>query len=918
MPITIVNENLLEYIYNLINKSEVDLSRTLIIFPGRRPPHYLRKLMAEKIKQSFIPPHILSIDDFVDTFYEKYIRKDYKITHLDAISILYDIYKKKVENIGKEQLDSLDNFFPMGIHLFDDLEELHIEQINLSAIKDLPYSENIQRSVDTLNSIYQFYKIFYLNLQESKYSTRSTRYKCLAEEIKPSYFDNHDKVIFAGFFTLTKSEKMIFEKLLPSNKTHIIFQQGHGLKKMLQKNGFINYMKYTDNQNTSGNINFYKSPDLHGQVLCLKKMIEDCPNLINEKTAIILPTSDSLFPLLRHGLSSLDEKQYNISIGYPLHRTTLYGLFNKIFDLWIKEHNGYLHVASYLRLVLHPYVKNVFYEKNSSELTRILFHNLEKELSRKNQIFMTLKEIESTLPFETDEQLKHIQDIHKEFILNFEKFTNISDFAEKCIKLVIYIYEKTNAINHPFFYPFCQQFIEELSRLKESLISELSFSNRDSYIQFFKKYITYCRYPFHGTPIGGIQILGMLETRNITFEKVFILDANDEKLPGAPSYSSLIPQGARKHLRLSTYKDKERLIAYYFDCLIRGNKEVHIFFSDSDKDEISRFVEKLIWEREKSDKKVQRNVLIKPIRYKIKLANTTPSEIKKTDEMLKVIKSNSFSPSTLDSYLRCQLSYYFRYVLRLKEMENVQSDLERNVIGTIVHQVLSEYFRGFIGHVITKNKLNLDRVLEILDETFKKQINQSPQGSIYIIKNQISNRLRELFVRHFNKFCDYKPKILSVEEDFEANINGLKIKGRIDMIYQKGDTHCIVDYKTSSDINKYKIKLTDNLSKERDSWEKNITTIQLPFYIMLYSKTKKIDIKKIQAKFFMIGKKEIDEDSFINISGDDFEKYKIQTIINNLIEEILDLNKAFMPPKDFRKSCKFCLFVNFCETMWAV
>ena len=146
-------------------------------------------------------------------------------------------------------------------------------------------------------------------------------------------------------------------------------------------------------------VHFYSSPDTHGQVLALGKILGarlEPRSPLDENTVIVLPTSDTLFPLLRQGLSDMDEDSYNVSMGYPLSRTPVFGFLNSLMELVTSMDGDKIYIPDYLKFVLHPYTKNIYFKRNS-ETTRILFHTLEDELLRqKAKTFTTIKEIEGS------------------------------------------------------------------------------------------------------------------------------------------------------------------------------------------------------------------------------------------------------------------------------------------------------------------------------------------------------------------------------------------------------------------------------------------------------------------------------------------------------------------------------------------
>ncbi len=403
-------------------------------------------------------------------------------------------------------------------------------------------------------------------------------------------------------------------------------------------------------------IHFYSSPDTHGQVFALGSILRGNSEkkiLSDERTTIVLPSSETLFPLLRQGMTCIDKDAFNISLGYPLHRTPVFGFLNNLMELIGSMEDDRIYVPDYMKFVLHPYMKNI-YCKGNAEITRIIFHTVEEILQKsRTRMFATLSEmenderilngIEGKLRQEEEGMTRaeirgHLRMVHLNTIEKFLSFRDIGDFAAKCTELLTFVLNNSTARLHPLFYPFSESFIRALDTVSKSLMKDMSFADRTSYFTFVRKYIMMGHVPFPGTPLKGVQILGFLETRNIRFDTVFILDANEEVIPDTSKEDTLLPFKAREILKLPTYLDRDKLSAYYFDNLVRGAKEVHIFFVENDTKERSRFVESLLWERQKRDRSTRASDYVQAVQYKVKLGNDTPTSIPKTDRVVELLE----------------------------------------------------------------------------------------------------------------------------------------------------------------------------------------------------------------------------------------------------------------------------------------
>lgn len=959
------DENMIDVITANLTAQGSDYSRNIIVFPNRRPAHFLRKNLANRTGAAFIPPRIFSIDEFVDHIYETHMLhsstkdnanptsqggftsesegKGIKLDTIDAVAVLYDLHKESTKRIGRDGFVQLDRFFPLGLKIYNDIEELYIEKVSLYQVKDIDqFIEGIPlQTLDRLQRLSYFYDEFYKIIEKLGYSTRSSRYRAAAGQIKTFDAGCFDKIILAGFFALTKSEIDIFKTILSWDNAYLVFKDGPGIEEKLREIGIT--FKPSISKPVEMEINFYSSPDSHGQVFGLSNLFKDKldkGSQIDERSVIVVPSSDTLFPLMHNCLSLLAPESYNISIGYPIYRTPIFGFLNNLMELMISINEDKFYLPNYIKFVLHPYTKNI-HLKNQPELTRIIFHTIEEELSRNRTItFLSLAEIENNekilhsiftkiedLGFDITKEIisNHLHEIHQNTIGKFYFFKNIGDFAQKCAELLIYIYNNSTARLHPLFYPFSEAFLSALNKISSSRMKELSFADINGYFTFFKKYIHTCNTPFEGTPIKGLQILGFLETRNLTFENIYIIDLNEDILPVTNKDDSLVPFAVRKGLGLPTYIDSDKISEYYFETLLKGAKKAHILFIENDEMEKSRFIEKLLWERQKRDCTTDNKSYIKPIQYRVTLKNPAPKEIKKTERIIDELRDFTYAASSLDSYLRCGLKFYYNHILKIRKKQDITGEIEKSAIGIFIHNLLRKYFRNLRGKILNEKDLNIADMENLLNKLFEREFSHELSGSAYLIKKQIRSHLRDLLKNYYiplTKECSLR--ILDCEYEILTKVNSYSLKGRLDSIEERDKKTVdkktvIIDYKTSSSENYYKINFGKLDLLDRDSWQEAIGSIQLPFYMLIYSESKKVDISSLNAMFLLLGKNIISRKIELPFCDDEnqiIQNYEtLKAIIFRLIEEIKDPNLPFAPPVNLKRSCLFCDYKNLCGTL---
>ncbi len=932
-------EDLIQRTAALLGPRRKDYSHNLVVFPGRRPAHFLRRELAQGGTGCFIPPVILSMDGFVD--YAAEAAAPFRdLETVDAVAILYDIHRSSPKPLGGDSFLALDSFFSLGTKLFGDIEELCIEGVPPAMVREIrPFADETVpgHALARLQSLHFFYKNFYEKVSLLGLTTRSMRYRMAAGNLGEGAVDRFEKAIFAGFYGLTRSEKELFRKLLLNEKTRFIFRDGPGLGESLSELG-IDRSGSAEPRLSGPEIHFYSSPDTHGQVFALGSILRDMTaqkGAPDERTAIVLPSSETLFPLLRHGMACIDKDDFNISLGYPMHRTPVFAFLSNLMELTASMEEDRVYVPDYVKFILHPYVKNIYY-KGNAEVTRIMFHTIEETLQKsRTRTFATLQEIENNeriaagiaerlrqeeKVLTVTEVREHLRMIHLNTIEKLLSFRDIGDFAKKCTDLLTFVFHNSTARLHPLFHPFSESFIRALDAASKCLLKGMSFADRTGYFTFFREYVMTGRVPFPGTPLKGVQVLGFLEARSIRFDTVCILDANEEVIPDTAKEDTLLPFKAREILKLPTYRDRDRLSAYYFDNLVRGAREVHIFFVENDTRERSRFVESLLWERQKGDRSTKARDYVKAIQYKVKLGNDIPAAIPKTDEVVGFLKEFTYSATALDIYLACPLRFYYRYVLELGKKEEISGEVEKADVGRFIHRVLSAYFSRRLNSVLREADINPEEMDSLIDSLFAQEYGENPVGAVYLLRAQIKAHLRAYLGKYrLPLIIDTNVSVISVEETVETTLAGHRLKGRLDAVEKRNGAICIVDYKSGAHATHLKINFERLDPGRRESWDDAIGSLQLPFYLILYSGRHGIEIGHLRGMFLLLGRSSINREIELPLFDADDGGARIgelKTIILGLMDEIVDPEVPFAAAPNRKKSCPGCDFRYICGTQW--
>lgn len=920
--------DIIQEIAGRLTHRDRDYSGSLVVFPGKRPAYYLRKKIAGSTGIGYIPPNIMSMDEFVDYMYEHELNIiDRKIDQLDAAALLYEIHGTVNTPVGDQHFRRVDDFLPLSMHIFEELEEFCIAGITPKQLR------SILSGYDTgqIGSLETYFSGFYEKLSAEKYSTRAMRYRDVARSIHTAALRDFRRIFLAGFFILTKAERDIFAHLLERDNTVILFQDGKGMQEHLDKLRIKT--EKIEAQTSRPVIRFHKSTDTHGQVFALSGLLKDMIDnnvLPDEEHVIVSPSPDTLFPLIQHTLPLIPDNNYNISLGYPASRSTLNGFLRSAMEVLLSREDGCYYAHDYLRFVLHPYTKNILFH-GASEPSRILFHALEEHFTENNSLtFFELREIENnTVLFEriadrasgagyslaADAFREHLTEVHRNTICPLEEISSIGDFARKIHKIILFIHGHSTAHRHPLFNHFASHLIESLETLQHSLLAGTAFQRFESYNNFYNYFLESVEIPFSGTPLSGLQVLGFLETRSIKFKRVFFLDANDDVISDMRRDESLVPTRVRTQLGIPTYRDRERLYMYYLDLLIHQAQEVDFFYIEKDKKERSRYLEQLAWHTEKTGNRIPSDA----IRYNLKLTNTEPSPIPKTNDTASILATMKYSATALDTYLKCQLRFYYRYILKLRERNEPAEDIDNLQIGSIVHTILKRYFGMRKGYVLRPEDVSTGDMIEVIDDVFRDMYGDRISGKAYILRQQIRRRMEEfLYAYQIPVVRRSEFTITDVETQLETDFNNHRLTGRIDRIEKRDQSHYIIDYKISAHADRLKIRIDKLAPDDRSTWYRAIGSLQLPVYKILYENNLSDSSAIGKPVFLLLGRQSLDSGVEIGYIDDPQDDLIIREVVRKLLQEITSPGIDFHPADDLTAECPDCPYQAVCGTQWTV
>jgi len=692
-------------------------------------------------------------------------------------------------------------------------------------------------------------------MQKNKTYTKGILYRRASELIDEVSFKEFERVFFCNVLSLYETEKRII-KSMHKNKNAYLFFQGNQKDWTLLDNIASSLLCEINSKTSSGemrNFDLYQGFDTHSQVSIVKELIKKIDNLDN--TVIVLPDSKNTVPLLSE-IASFSEN-VNVAVGYPLKRSATYALFESIFEAQnTRKESGY-YARDYLRVLTHPFSKNIKIFSDFS-VTRIIVHKIEEALTGIEKtalggsLFVNPKDIE-----ESEEVIDIVINILKGMGIKADS-KDITGIIAKLNDLLFYSWEDIGSFEE--FSIYLEKFLDtlinksyidsypvDLSIVKEMLSINEEFKNtsfgkekfRTSDIfKIFLEKLKNGKVKFLGSPIKGLQVLGLLETRALNFENVIVMDMNEAVLPKLKIYEPLIPQETMSSLGLGRPEKEEEIQRYHFMRLIASAKKVHLVYEESPNKEKSRFLEELIWEKEKEKKTLKAVPALKG-QYSLKMSHEK-SEVKKTLNLVKFLTEDfTYSATSINTYIKCPLRFYYQYILGLREKKDLLSDLEGSSIGIFIHELLEDAFSPFENKKVSIDTKFKEDFFSLLDKKFNAEFKKRMKSDAFAFQEILKYRLGRFLETEEERSLNEIDKLLCVEKKFKDTI---KISGepykftakvdRIDML--RDGSLFVIDYKSGGEDPMPKtLDKIKTMKMTREDIRDTVKSFQLPLYLYL-------------------------------------------------------------------------------------
>ena len=900
-----------------LKNQNFDFSQSIFILPNKRSGFHLKKTLSEVISKTIFSPEIVSIENFIEELSELKL-----LSNTELIFEFYSIYLNITPNDKQEKFEDFIKWSRILIQDFNIIDK-EIEDPSrvfdyLKAVKEMDHwsldsnpTELVKRHLYFWSNIKSYYKEFSNHLLNINSGYQGVIEKKALINVENYIKKKADlKYVFVGFNALNKIESLVIQKFLKTGLAKIYWDIDKiSINSTFNNSGFfINHYRsnwpyyknkeinwINDNYSSKKNINVIGVSKNIGQVKYIGEIIKK--NIGKQgKTAIVLGDESLLIPML----SSLPKgiEGVNITMGFPLFSSSVSSLFYKLFRLHTKAKTTYYY-KDVMSILSHELIKPLFNfeEVNYSDL-------IIEKINNGNIVNIKL------------EFLINNTKVNKGLIkLLFKSWSDNVDIAISNSKELItqirnsLLIKDGGILTVEHLYRFNEIF-NELFVLKK----KFKFINSIAILfDLFQDIVRNERLKFNSESFSKIQIMGLLESRVLDFETVIISSVNEGVFPSGNTENSFIPFDVKIDNNIPTYKEQDAIYSYHFYRLIQRAKNVHLIYNtevDALKGgEKSRFIRQIEFE---GIHKINQIII----------NSYTPKneenliEISKTNEIINDLKNlakKGFSASSILSYIREPLTFYYKKILKIPDELRVEETIESNTLGTVIHESLKEIYKPLINKFITVEylKAQLKKLDKIVKNQFKIIYNN---GQFKSGKNLI---ILEVAIKYISDFIKIEIEsimsgdsiqIIGIEEDFNVKFQSEKfkdeinLKGQIDRIDNFNGKLRIIDYKTGKKIEKRELNLSNWENLEMD-YDKIKNWFQLLFYAYAYNMTNNqnlptevgiISFKNLKSGLlkFNFGTR-FDNKSII--SDDILKNYKI--LLENILTEIMDSNMSFVEKK---------------------
>lgn len=948
---------------DLYKHTEGNLAHTAVVFPNKRAGLFFNEYLAQESDSPIWSPAYVSISELFRSLSPWEVGDPVKL-----VCELYKIFRRETQST-----ETLDDFYFWGEMLisdFDDADKNRVDTDKLfSNLQDLrnimddytfiddeqeeairQFFQNFsierrtalkERFISLWNVLGNIYKGFRESLASQNIAYEGMMYRHVIEHLDVDKLP-YEKYVFVGFNVLNKVEHTLFTQLkdagkavfywdydefyMKENRQAVTHEAGEFIRRNLRDFPSPLSGELFKNLSKPKEVHYIASSTENAQARYLPQWIRNNLTTPEKETAVVLCNEALLQPVL-HSLPA-EVKHVNITMGFPLSQTPVYSFLIALLELHTHGFNfksGRYTFQSVVTLLKHPYTRQL---TGQAEL-------LEKELTRNNRFY--------PLPGELGKD---------EFLTRL--FTPLSGNLNLCIRLsetlqqVAGIYqantsgtEDTDAFNQLYRESLFKAYTT-INRFRTLIEEDELTVQSETFRRLLVKVLSATNIPFHGEPAIGMQVMGVLETRNLDFRHLVLLSVNEGQLPKSGGDSSFIPYNLRKAFGMTTIEHKIAVYAYYFYRLLQRAERITLMYNTSsdglNRGEWSRFMLQFLIEWPH------------PITRQFLEAGQSPQgtssiTVEKTPDVMRQMQSlfdvranpkAKFSPSALNYYLDCPLKFYYRYVAGLSAPDEVSAEIDSATFGSIFHYAAEHIYKDLTTHGKVINKEALETLLrnevklqDYVDTAFKKLFFNVPQNEkpeyngVQLINSAVIARYLKQLLQNDLRYAPFTFIASEMEVDEPIDIQTPKgviksrIGGIIDRMDSKDGTLRIVDYKTGGDADTPPhVESLFIPDKKRSNYV---------FQTFLYAAImcRKQPTMKIAPALLYIHRAATETYSPVIQMGEsrkpkeaveDFSKYEkeYRERLQGLLEEIFNPEKSFTQTEIIEK-CTYCDFKALCK-----
>ena len=716
---------------DMLEKYGTDMSDIAVVFPNKRASLFLNSYLAQLARKPIWTPTYITISDL--------FRRHTDLKVADPIKSICDLHKTYVKCTGIDE--TLDHFYGWGQLLLSDFDDVDKNMVdakqifaNLSDIHeldDVSYLTDYQKQMikkffsnfsDDHNSelkkrflqlwchFYDIYVEFNKRLAQQGLAYEGALYRNVANNENIAF--RHKKYLFVGFNMMQKVELNLCDRLMKQGKAAFYWdydqyymdgnnEAGHYIRQYLPyyPNELADYpqQEIYNNMTKNKDITYISAPTENIQARYVNTWLKENGRYKMGRNVAIVLSDESLLQSVIHSLPP-EVGSVNITIGYPLQQTPFYSLIQQLIQLQGIGHPKFsdTYRLHYVLIALrHPYTRYI-----SEKYTDLQNKLNEQKRFYPSREFLSMDGDEGlSLLFRDLEGTNAPKGTDKERGTDKEKDTASQDEYNK--KLITYLLDVLRTIGihakkleDPLFHESLYRTYTLLNRLQDLIMAGDLQVDIITLERLIQQLIQTTSIPFHGEPAEGIQVMGVLETRNLDFDHILVLSCNEGKLPKGVNDSSFIPFTLRNAYGLTTVENKVAIFAYYFHSMLQRAHDITLTYNNATEDgqsgEMSRFMLQMMVESQHSIKRRTLTAGQKPLR-------PAYNEEQKTDEVMAVLDDiKMITPTFLNTYQRCQKQFYYKYVKGLLEPDEIDEDeVDNKIFGNIFHRAAELFYYTF-------------------------------------------------------------------------------------------------------------------------------------------------------------------------------------------------------------------------------